>query len=169
MNYCYDESASISVSVMKIAPGQVHEPGTDLYGLKAQMDTGTCCGEYVVRYDVFDVNNTSDICSLTITYHVSGDACSVGIKEQTVMATMNAITPNPAAETTSLTYTIQSAYHKASIKLYTLTGSLLKEVELKENKGKVILDVTAIPAGVYFYTLQVDEKPIHTNKLLVSH
>ncbi len=107
--------------------------------------------------------------SVTITYNVSGAACSVGIKEQMVNAYMEPITPNPAAETTSLNYNIQSDFNKASIKLFTITGSLLKEIQLKENKGKVVLDVTEIPAGVYFYSLHVNEKVIRTNKLLVSH
>ncbi len=170
LNLCYPYFVSLSKDPITIAPGEIHSPVPGNPGIEAHLGIGNCCGVYVVRYDVFDVNNATDMASVTITYNVSGDACSaVSIKEQSISATMDAMTPNPAAESTSMNYNIQSDFNKASIKLFAITGSLLKEIPLKENKGKVVLDVTEIPAGVYFYSLLVNEKVIHTNKLLVSH
>lgn len=75
--------------------------------------------------------------------------------------------PNPASQTLALSWRGQRD-EIASFFLYNTTGQLLKQEALDLfNQNSVSLDVSALPVGVYFYTIEL-ESGIESGKLHVA-
>jgi len=77
------------------------------------------------------------------------------------------VTPNPASQLAAVSYDLGTEYQKAqSIRIYTLLGVLVTEIDLKANKGDLPLDISRFPAGTYLITLQADGTTVLHQKLI---
>ena len=57
--------------------------------------------------------------------------------------------------------------NKSKIVLHNVLGGMVGQYALPENDGKVKLPVEELPAGVYFYTVYVDNQSVFTRKLMI--
>jgi hypothetical protein len=76
--------------------------------------------------------------------------------------------PNPAKGVANVNYALKKGWKTADLKVYSMLGAMVKKVNLKEDQGTLKLDVSSLPAGMYFYTLTVDNNNISTKKMLVT-
>lgn len=77
------------------------------------------------------------------------------------------VTPNPASELIAVSFDIGTEYHKAeSVRIYTMTGTMAAEIDLKANKGDLPLNISNFPAGTYIVTLQADGRTVLHQKLI---
>ena len=72
--------------------------------------------------------------------------------------------PNPFTSRTTINYELPSG--NGSLKIHDLTGKLVKEFELSNNKGQVIFS-DHLDAGLYFYSLWDDTKMIDSKRMQV--
>jgi Chaperone of endosialidase len=77
--------------------------------------------------------------------------------------------PNPFSKNTTIKYAISSDSKKALIYLFDMQGALIKTFEdLKNGSGELIINGGELKAGMYLYSLVVDEKEIDTKRMILT-
>lgn len=77
--------------------------------------------------------------------------------------------PNPFGQNTKIGYFIPNDVQKATLRLMTLDGQLLKEIPLAEKgRGEVILETDSLSSGTYIYTLMVDGEVYESKKMILK-
>jgi hypothetical protein len=90
-----------------------------------------------------------------------------GINSVTPENVSFSVFPNPAGKQVTLSYELPQQQTNATLQLYNAVGQLVKTVAVKGYKGSVDNDVSALPNGIYYYTLSVDGVVEATSKLAV--
>lgn len=78
--------------------------------------------------------------------------------------------PNPFNETTTIQYEInETNFHSASVMIFDMNGSFLKEYPIKQ-AGKSILTIrgSELSAGMYMYTLVLNNQEVDTKRMILS-
>lgn len=83
--------------------------------------------------------------------------------------TVSNVYPNPASEYAMIDYTMASDIRDAKVIFYNVLGSKTGEHALTKNAGKLRVDTTVMPSGLYFYQLSLEGKKVATKKMLVRH
>jgi trimeric autotransporter adhesin len=78
------------------------------------------------------------------------------------------IFPNPANNSVSLVYTLPNSETRGTISLYNSLGQLVKFEFVSANSGMVSEDLSAISAGIYYYSLVTENGAKTTSKLIIS-
>ena len=73
--------------------------------------------------------------------------------------------PNPASEKTYIEVQFSSA--QATLTISNILGKTL-EIKTLPNSGTFVVDVTNLPNGIYFYTLEADGEKV-TKKMTVKN
>jgi hypothetical protein len=165
---CYTANSSpafIPTQNVTLSPGGTLPNGAGTYGLKTDFDDNNVIGNSLVRYTLYDVNNASDSLSFTINYEVG----SVGIKQiEQVRYTMSSCMPNPAKNYTNIIYEIKNFNGNAKLILNDIIGNKLKDFKIEEPSGNLKIDLTEFNKGIYFYTLQINNKNMVSRKLIIE-
>ena len=76
--------------------------------------------------------------------------------------------PNPFIAETKISYEIASAFSKAEIRVYNLSGELKYATQLQEKIGEVVLAGDILLPGIYAYNLIVDGVSVDTKTMVVA-
>ncbi len=76
--------------------------------------------------------------------------------------------PNPSNGHTTIYYLLSSTIQKGEIVISDVTGHTYARYSAPRGTGSLIVDCTAFPAGVYFYTLIVDGKNVGTKQMVIQ-
>jgi trimeric autotransporter adhesin len=77
--------------------------------------------------------------------------------------------PNPATNSTRINYTLPQKYTNAQIIITDMTGKTLKQVNISgTGKGTLDVDIAGMAAGIYHYSLVIDNRLIATRKILLD-
>ncbi|MCY7349739.1 MAG: PQQ-dependent sugar dehydrogenase [Cytophagaceae bacterium] len=74
------------------------------------------------------------------------------------------IYPNPAS--TAINVAVGDAFANATVKIYDLTGRLVKEITLNETEGEI--DIDELPNGIYLVTVQKNGR-VSVHRVVVAH
>ncbi len=78
-------------------------------------------------------------------------------------------TPNPFNQTTEIGYYIPETTGSANIYIYDVNGVQQRNISIAERgNGVTVLQATALQAGIYFYTLICDGKPVDTKQMILT-
>ncbi len=78
-------------------------------------------------------------------------------------------TPNPFNQTTEIGYFIPETVGSANIYIYDVNGVQQRNISITERgNGITVLQATALQAGIYFYTLICDGKPVDTKQMILT-
>ena len=78
-------------------------------------------------------------------------------------------TPNPFNRTTEIGYYIPENVNSANIYIYDINGFQQRNIAISERgKGATTLQASALQAGIYFYTLICDGKPVDTKQMILT-
>ena len=78
-------------------------------------------------------------------------------------------TPNPFNEATEIGYYIPETIKKADIYIYDINGFQQRNISISERgKSATTLQASALRAGIYFYTLICDGKPVDTKQMILT-
>jgi hypothetical protein len=87
-------------------------------------------------------------------------------EKQTVLYQNN---PNPFSIETSIEFNIAEKFSTASLCIYNLQGTQLKKYEILSNgKGNITIHSKELVAGIYIYTLLVENKEIATKRMILT-
>ena len=159
---------------------QCYGPGTDQSPVPFEITAGTTTeifggyyqangfvGYSTIRYTFFEEGNENDSTSFEVTYSTDPngvlDAFSSGD------AGLSVAYPNPANAETSMRYSLNPGTVNASVEMFDVLGAKVRKFNLEENEGELEVQLSALPAGLYFFNLNVDGRTIETRKLMVSH
>jgi hypothetical protein len=74
--------------------------------------------------------------------------------------------PNPNNGEMTLEYSLNES-ETGILNLYDVTGKSLEQISLNSKFHKLILNETSLQAGVYYYSILVNNKPVQTEKLII--
>ena len=78
-------------------------------------------------------------------------------------------TPNPFNQATEIGYYIPENVGSANIYIYDISGFQQRNIAIAERgKGATILQASTLQAGIYFYTLICDGKPVDTKQMILT-
>ncbi len=146
--------------VITLAPGQ----DTSVFAAYYEPQGQVAIAEF--EYCFTNADDVQDQTCVTITF----DTQNVGV-EEVFQATGSAISesyPNPANKEAKINYSLNANWETAEVTLYNMLGAKVKKTALKEKQGVLKMDVSTLPSGMYFYTLNVDGKSISTKKMMVT-
>ena len=77
--------------------------------------------------------------------------------------------PNPANKRITLSFELPQQQTNATLQLYNAVGQLIETNTINGYKGTIEKNVSALPNGIYYYTLLVNGVITATNKMVVIH
>jgi len=92
----------------------------------------------------------------------------VGIKQPVTPALSLKAYPNPASEKVTIEYSLPNQSVSSSLVLKNIMGVTVLEESLSHKTDKIALDLSNIPRGIYFYSIENSGKAILTKKLIVK-
>jgi len=76
--------------------------------------------------------------------------------------------PNPIIDNAFVDYQILNEEVKAKIVLHNILGNIIEEYPLISSENKLKIRADGLNAGIYFYTLYIDNDGVITRKLVVK-
>lgn len=76
--------------------------------------------------------------------------------------------PNPFEGSSIIEYAIPENENKASILVFNMSGKLLKEYQLRKNKGQLKISSADFEPGIYLYSLVSGSSEIITKKMIIK-
>ncbi len=77
--------------------------------------------------------------------------------------------PNPFNEKTTIYFEVFDGFKLAKIYIYNLQGEQIKSCNINNSgKGSIEIPSSELKAGIYFYSLFVDNKEIDTYKMILT-
>lgn len=154
---CYPPTVTVSYDPVLMAPG---DTSTSFIGY---LHPSGYTGISSVTYNFFDMADESDSVSVTFTYDIT-----IGIDEPTNEASISGAYPNPTNNLTRISYDLKSSQN-ARLVFYNILGSAVKEVDLNDKQGTLILSTSGFESGIYYYSIIADGKILPAKKLVVAH
>jgi hypothetical protein len=77
--------------------------------------------------------------------------------------------PNPAAHYIQFDYRLTDRMSEGKITVFNLLGSIVGEHRLNNYDNRLQIPVHNLKAGIYFYTISVNNKSLITKKFVVKH
>ncbi len=158
----YDKFIPLLLSSNKNLNAKVDEQETTIEALEERLTTLENCINGLNLCETPSMiapNNNSN----------SGDTKSKDVELKDAQSLiLNQNVPNPFAEMTTITYSLNDGIQKAQMLFYNSTGMLINSMDLQPTSGKGQLNVFAndLSNGMYTYTLVVDGKIIDTKRMV---
>jgi hypothetical protein len=142
------------------------EPGQTLGNLFYTLETGLIAGQSNLRFEIFVRGNPKE----AVEYNagvIIGEKLSKGLVFQSKDITIHDVYPNPVTDAANIDYRMHTESIKAKLMIHNVLGKSVGDYEMPyfENKIKIVTD--DLPAGVYFYTVYLDNSGVLTRKLIV--
>lgn len=157
---CYDPKKDLSKIKINLNPGEIY---TDLY---IELDLGIIETRGTFDLHFFNTDNLRDTFVVEGIYNVSGDTFGDEVTHKDI--DIGGIYPNPSSRTAQLDYKIKNPNANARIVVNSFIGNPIYDFNLDPAQNTLVITVTDLNPGVYFYTLIVDNKNIVTKKLVVK-
>ncbi|MGI8892919.1 MAG: T9SS type A sorting domain-containing protein [Bacteroidia bacterium] len=156
---CYGPTTSISTDTLQLASGAIDQ------SFKGYLSpTSGTPGTSVVEYCFFDYNTPNDSVCVEFTYIIE----ITSVDEVNNENTFSLPYPNPSNQIVTFRYDIKS-YKTGSVRIHDILGRGVKEVQLTDKQGVILIPVKDLNAGVYFASIIADGKKIVTRRLVISH
>ncbi|WP_339923782.1 T9SS type A sorting domain-containing protein [uncultured Cyclobacterium sp.] len=157
---CFDPRKDLSQVRFTLAPGEVT---TNIY---IEFELGITATKGTFDLHFFNTSNQRDAFVVENVYNVVSDQPSDNVNHKDV--DLDEIYPNPSVRTAQLDYKIKNPNAKVRIVINSFIGNPIYDFRLDASQETLIIPVTDLNPGTYFYTLIVDNKNIVTKKLYVK-
>ena len=157
---CFSDTTTISPTTLTIEAGKTDSDFT------AHISPHNYPGSSVIYYKFYNTRDNNDSTGVFIQTEI----WHLGINDPSnSQPELGFAYPNPANERFFVDYTLAGP-EPAFLILKNILGSTIREEPITvSGNGKIQIDVTDLPGGVYFYSLYVRGNNISTRKLLVRH
>ncbi|HTF18089.1 MAG TPA: T9SS type A sorting domain-containing protein [Chryseolinea sp.] len=130
------------------------------------LDAGLVSGESVVRYQVYNRINPGQTTEFDLNFNVEERPEKENIYSSRFV-TLHDVYPNPVVDQAVVDYKILNERVKAKLVVHNLLGNVVGEYSLPSLENFVRVKTDELTAGIYFYTLYVDNESVMTRKLIV--
>ncbi|MDR2408109.1 MAG: tail fiber domain-containing protein [Bacteroidales bacterium] len=76
--------------------------------------------------------------------------------------------PNPFSERTEIKFSLPGNVVNASIYIFNMQGTLIKQIPIKKDQSGILISGSELSAGMYLYSLIVNEKLIDTKRMILT-
>jgi len=157
-NNCLDQK--VEDYVVRIEPGQA------LTNFNVVLEAGLVSGECNLKYVVYNKANPGQPIEFGLNFTVEEKPEKQNIYSSRVI-TIHDVYPNPVIDHAVVDYRIASDQVKAKIVIHNILGNVVGEYSLPTMETFVRFRADDLSAGIYFYTLYIDNEGVMTRKLIV--
>jgi hypothetical protein len=143
------------------------EPGQSLSNLSIGIEAGLVPGNSRVKYTIINKSNPNDLHEIDLFFMVEEKPAKTSLFNSRQI-TLHEIYPNPVSDVAYIDYKLTSSQVNAKIIIHNILGSQLAVYELSYQETRLKIKADELAAGVYFYTLYLDNEGILTRKLVVK-
>lgn len=114
-----------------------------------------------IMYTFFKYKAANDSASVTIYY----DIVTVGINNFELIKSSISSYPNPVKNYLNFEYNLENK-SQGEIYIYNLVGNKVKQKSITNFENHLQIDVSDLYPGIYIWTLEIDDIPIKSEKLI---
>jgi len=142
------------------------EPGQTLSTFQIALDAGLVSGESVLKYQAYNRVNPTQTIEFDLNFNVEERPEKENIYTSRFV-TLHDVYPNPVVDQAVVEYKVINDRVKAKLVVHNLLGNVVGEYSLPSIENFVRVKTDELTAGIYFYTLYVDNESVMTRKLIV--
>ena len=157
---CLDQK--VEDHIVKIDPWQT------LTSFNVVLEAGLVSSISSVRYIAYNKSNPSETIDIDLHFLVEEKPEKQNIYTSRHISIQD-VYPNPINDHAFVDYKILNDKIKAKIIIHNILGSQVSEYSLPTLESKVKIRADELNAGIYFYTLYIDNEGVMTRKLIVKH
>ena len=157
-NNCLDHK--VEDFIVKIEPGQV------MNNFQVVLDAGLVSGESSLRYVAFNKYNPGQVVEFDLNFIVEEKPEKQNLYSSRFI-TLHDVYPNPVVDQAVVDYKMNNDQVKAKIVVHNILGNVVGEYSLPSSENFVRVRTDDLSAGIYFYTLYVENEGVITRKLIV--
>ncbi|MFM9986230.1 MAG: T9SS type A sorting domain-containing protein [Flavobacteriales bacterium] len=124
-------------------------------------------GQSKVCFNWFDNNNPDVVVTTCVNFCVDAD-CNLSASEIKATANISAISPNPVTKTAVVSYDFATRPSNGKIKIHNLVGAIMKEVDLSQASGGLIIEAADFENGIYFISIENEGRVFETKRLVIA-
>lgn len=158
-NNCYDQR--VEDYIIKIDAGQT------LNSLIVNLEAGLVAGESVLKYLAYNKSNPGQSLEFELNFSVEEKQDKQSIYSSRFVM-LHDVYPNPVTDQAFVDYKILNDQIKAKLVVHNLLGNVVGEYSLPILENLIRVKTDDLAAGIYFYTLYVDDEGVMTRKLIVK-
>jgi len=143
------------------------EPGQSLSNFQIALEGGLVPGMSLIRYIAFNRLNPAHVFEFDLNFMVDEKPEKENIY-QSRQITVRDVYPNPSVDHAFVDYELISDRTKAKIRVHNLLGNIVGEYDLSPSETLLRIKTDDLNAGIYFYTLYLDNESVMTRKLIVK-
>jgi hypothetical protein len=143
------------------------EPGQTLSSLQFGLEGGLVPGGSYVRYIAFNKSNPSQFIEFDLNFNIEEKPEKQNIYQSSLI-TIKDVYPNPTVDHAFVNYNLLSDRTKAKIRVHNILGNIVGEYDLNPSETLLRIKTEDLNAGIYFYTLYLDNESVMTRKLIVK-
>jgi hypothetical protein len=147
--------------ILKVDPKAV----TDLVSIS--LEAGLVPIQSSIKYVVINKNLPAEINEFDLNFSVEETRAKERLYSSRFIQ-LNNIYPNPVTDFAFVDYRILEHGISAKIVIHNILGNPMTEFPLPFEETKVKMTVESLSAGIYFYTLYIDNEGVTTRKLVIK-
>ncbi len=121
-----------------------------------------------VGYEIFSTTNPNEVLARVMIEYRINTTTGLG-KSLQVKPELSTPYPNPAAEATRIETRLPAGVERATLKIYDFLGKEVRSINVRGGNSSHIIEVNNLESGIYFFSLQIDAKPVATRRFVVNH
>ncbi|MBT1697986.1 T9SS type A sorting domain-containing protein [Fulvivirgaceae bacterium PWU4] len=135
--------------------------------LQVALDAGLAADHSAIRYVAFNKANPGENFEFELNFQVEESPNKLDIYSSRHI-TLHDVYPNPVSEHAFVDYKVLDEKIKAKIVIHNLLGNSIEEYALPSNENRVKIRADDMSAGIYFYTLYINNEGVVTRKLIIK-
>jgi hypothetical protein len=143
------------------------EPGQSAGNLLVALEAGLVPGVSGIRYVAYSRTNPPQSFEFELLFSVEEKPDRQNIYQSKVI-TVKDVYPNPSVDHANVDYQLTSDRAKAKIRVHNILGNIVGEYDLNPLETLIRIRTEELNAGIYFYTLYIDNESVMTRKLIVK-
>jgi hypothetical protein len=143
------------------------EPGQSINNFFIVLEAGLTENESSLRYLAYNKSNPAQSMEVDLNFAVEEKPDKATIYNSRFI-TLYDVYPNPAVEAAFLDYRLANDQVNAKILVHNILGNIIGEYTLSALENRVRIKTEDQSAGIYFYTLYVENEGVMTRKLIVK-
>jgi hypothetical protein len=143
------------------------EPGQTVQNFSIGLEAGLVEGFSAVKYIVYNKSNPSETTQIEVNFIVEGRNEKSSIYTSRFI-TIHDVYPNPVTDYANIEYQLHDDQVKTKIVIHNILGNAVTQYELPYSEIRIKILAEQFNAGIYFYTLYIDNEGVMTRKLIVK-
>ena len=156
---CYPPTAMQSSVAVQIIDGLSNNT------FSTHLDPAMTTGVSDIRYTFFNSANPSDSSIIDVRFEVTPTSTGASVLSPVVAN----VFPNPASEQINVNYSNLKIANNPTLEVYNMLGSKVYTTRLLSSSGQIEIPTAQLKSGIYFCTIQENNKRIFTSKIAVKH